>query len=438
MKLFDYQKEILREAFQLNPDGTLKYRTIVLCLPKRQGKSFLAAIIAAWKLVLFPNQRGMSLANSAEQAASVSFEYLRQFCKYSPFVKGMTKELGRWRIAFKNGSWIEAVPCRTETIAGRPLDLLVADELGLARDETPYQTAASQTERPGALVVVTSSAGSYDNILYRMYKAYQEGKMPHMKFIYRKGESAATMNPLVGKDWLEARKREMLPQLFRMYHLNEWGGASDALLTPEEVEACIDDRLRNFMEASEVAVLCNGFSGFTTAAALDRALPFSKHGDRTVLTVAGRFRRGGDDFFIVLWSHVFEFGTEHEIKAAIKEAWERYAPAAFIFEQYQSYDIAMWANEQGYPVKLEHATSAAQIRAFTNLVTLVRSRRLRIPPDAVDLINELKIIRAEILKGGQVRFGAPEGYNDDTVYSLIWALDALVDLPFVAPVVTAV
>jgi hypothetical protein len=87
---------------------------------------------------------------------------------------------------------------------------------------------------------------------------------------------------------------------------------------------------------------------------------------------------------------------------------------------------------------LEHATSAAQIRAFTNLVTLVRSRRLRIPPDAVDLINELKIIRAEILKGGQVRFGAPEGYNDDTVYSLIWALDALVDLPFVAPVVTAV
>jgi hypothetical protein len=63
--------------------------------------------------------------------------------------------------------------------------------------------------------------------------------------------------------------------------------------------------------------------------------------------------------------------------------------------------------------------------AFTRLFTLAREGRLKIPPGAEVLIEELKILRHTIGDTGIPRFSAAGGRHDDTVFALAWAAHAL-------------
>lgn len=110
------------------------------------------------------------------------------------------------------------------------------------------------------------------------------------------------------------------------------------------------------------------------------------------------------------------------IKKAILADVERYALANVVIEAYNSQDIGTWAQEQGIPSELIHATNTAQTPAFMELYRIVQEHRLHFPDKLEELAKEMGTFLYELVNGSP-RFGSDK-FHDDRVYSLAWAVYA--------------
>jgi hypothetical protein len=304
-------------------------------------------------------------------------------------------------------------------VAGIATDLLIIDELALIDDEEVVQIAMSQTEKEDAKVLITSTASEHGHLLHRLYLKYLEGEAEkeRLRFIYH-GAEIYDEHPFITRAWLEERRRQMPEFLFRQYHLNEWGVTGEKVFSPELVEAAVRDYPVPLPIERIEEVLGEKVVGFVFTAAIDRALPFSKHGDRTVgCVVANCLTEVGKEKLVVVDLKVFPTGVAEEIKAWLMQVASKYSLTSVVLEAYQAYDIFSWCKQRGLPAKLEHATREAQLAAFPALIMAFEQGKIIIPRHEL-LIEEL--LALERTNGGKFRAG--QGKHDDTVFALLWAV----------------
>ena len=418
LKLTPYQRRWLAEVE--NPEN----KVVVICVPKRAGKSLFSAIVALFYALTKMMCRVIVLSTSEKQASSVSFSYIRQFCRTSELILPEVSYFARNRVEFVNGSVIEAVPCTVEAVAGRPADLLIIDELALIDDEETVQVAMSQTEKPDAKTLITSTASTAGHLLYRLYLASQEKSIAGLKFIYQ-GEEIYNEHPFITKEWLEQRRKQMPEVIYRQYHKNEFGVEGDRVFKEENVNAAMKEYELPLPPEKVEEIIGKKVVGMVFAAGIDRALPFSKHGDRSVgCVVANCLLENNENVYVVCDLKIFEAGTAEEIKKWLLEISRIYPLASICFEVYQAYDLYAWASNMGLNTKLEHATTQSQFNAFASLITAFEHQRIIIPKH--DLLRE-ELLNIERKNN---KFGAPEGKHDDTVFALLWAFrEAMLNMP---------
>jgi acyl-CoA synthetase (AMP-forming)/AMP-acid ligase II len=413
VKLTPYQRRWLREV------EDPRWKVVVICVPKRVGKSLFSAIVAVYWALARMGATVVVLSTSEKHASSVTFKYVRQFCRVSDQVTAEVATLAQNKVEFKNGSVIRAVPCTVEAVAGIATDLLIIDELALIDDEEVVQIAMSQTEKEDAKVLITSTASEHGHLLHRLYLKYLEGEAEkeRLRFIYHSAE-IYDEHPFITRAWLEERRKQMPEFLFRQYHLNEWGVTGEKVFSPELVEAAVRDYPVPLPIERIEEVLGEKVVGFVFTAAIDRALPFSKHGDRTVgCVVANCLTEVGKEKLVVVDLKVFPTGVAEEIKAWLMQVASKYSLTSVVLEAYQAYDIFSWCKQRGLPAKLEHATREAQLAAFPALIMAFEQGKIIIPRHEL-LIEEL--LALERTNGGKFRAG--QGKHDDTVFALLWAV----------------
>jgi hypothetical protein len=412
VKLTPYQRRWLREV------EDPRWKVVVICVPKRVGKSLFSAIVAVYWALARMGATVVVLSTSEKHASSVTFKYVRQFCRVSDQVTAEVAALAQNKVEFRNGSVIKAVPCTVEAVAGIATDLLIIDELALIDDEEVVQIAMSQTEKEDAKVLITSTASEHGHLLHRLYLKYLEGEAEkeRLRFIYH-GAEIYDEHPFITKEWLEERRRQMPEFLFRQYHLNEWGVAGEKVFDPKLVEAAVRDYPLPLPMVRVEEVLGEKVVGFVFTAAVDRALPFSKHGDRSVgCVVANCLTEGGRERFVVVDIKVFETGVAEEIKAWLMQVASHYSLTSVVLETYQAYDLYAWCKQRGLPAKLEHATREAQLAAFPVLIMAFERGDIIIPR------HDLLIEELQALERTNGRFKAGQGKHDDTVFALLWAV----------------
>jgi phage terminase large subunit-like protein len=78
-----FQVDFIRDLYDtLNPDGTRQYRQALLYLPRKNGKSFLAAALALYHLVADGKQGAeVYLAAGSREQASIVFNQARDFVR---------------------------------------------------------------------------------------------------------------------------------------------------------------------------------------------------------------------------------------------------------------------------------------------------------------------------------------------------------------------
>lgn len=128
--LLPWQRYFIRVATELNPDGSYRYPTIVLTVPRQSGKTTVVRALYATRALLQKNRQSFIFAQSGKDAMQRLFELAEQIL-YSPFGKTVKvhRAAGNPQIIFHNGSKIKSFPPTAESTHGYNFSDAFLDEI---------------------------------------------------------------------------------------------------------------------------------------------------------------------------------------------------------------------------------------------------------------------------------------------------------------------
>ncbi|MGF7429594.1 terminase large subunit [Thermoanaerobacterium thermosaccharolyticum] len=249
-ELMDWQKnDIIRPLFGWKrKDGTRKYRTAYIEIPRKNGKSTLSSGIALY-LLFADNEYGAEIYSAAadrEQAAIV-FEIAKAMVEASPALKKRAKIYKRSIVVPKTMSSYKVLSADAPTKHGLNAHGIIFDELHAQPNRELWDVLTTSTgAREQPLVVAITTAGYDKNSICWEQHDYArkvlDGIIDDPSFFaymaaadenddWRDPKTWKKANPGLGQtvklEYLEqeAKKAEQIPayqNTFRRLHLNQW------------------------------------------------------------------------------------------------------------------------------------------------------------------------------------------------------------------------
>jgi phage terminase large subunit-like protein len=262
-----WQLRIIKQLFKKRPDGRRQYRTCLLMLPRKNGKTELAAAIALYGLLADGEAGGevYSAASDRDQAGlvfGVSAQMIRndQALNEACYIVESQKRI----VHASTGSVYRAISADAYSKHGFNASMVIYDELHAAPDRRLYDVlSTSMGAREQPLLLVISTAG-YDrhSILWELYshaKKVQERPALDPSFLpilYEAPEGAdwtkrrvwKKANPALGDfrsleemQILAARAKEIPAQEnnFRRLYLNQWTEQASRWLSMPAWDGCL-------------------------------------------------------------------------------------------------------------------------------------------------------------------------------------------------------
>jgi phage terminase large subunit-like protein len=169
-----WQVKILKQLFKTKKDGRRQYRTCLLMLPRKNGKSEICAALAIYFL-LFDNEIGAEVYSAAadkDQAALV-FNVAAQMIRNDPELDAKCEIIdSQKRIVYRaTGSFYRAISAEAYSKHGFNASVVIYDELHAAQTRELWDVlSTSQGARAQPLMMAITTAG-YDrhSILWELY-----------------------------------------------------------------------------------------------------------------------------------------------------------------------------------------------------------------------------------------------------------------------------
>lgn len=173
------EHQIVRPLFTTRADGLRQYRTCLLMLPRKNGKSELAAALAIYFL-LFDGEIGAEVYSAAadkDQAALV-FNVAAQMIRNDPELLAQCEIIDSQKriVHRKSGSFYRAISAEAYSKHGFNASVVIYDELHAAPNRELYDVlSTSQGARSQPLMIAITTAG-YDrhSILWELYAHAQK------------------------------------------------------------------------------------------------------------------------------------------------------------------------------------------------------------------------------------------------------------------------
>lgn len=181
--LTDWQKWLIRAALERYPDdyhdparaGRLRYKQVVISMPRKNGKSLLGALFALYGMLLHePAPEVVSVAASADQAKIVYRRLLHQ-AQTSPLLKALmnrsTEHRGLWT---SDGTGVyKVIGANANTAQGLHPSLVVFDELHVAKEDVWTAMSLGSGTRDDGIIIGITTAG--DDTSYLLKHLYERG-----------------------------------------------------------------------------------------------------------------------------------------------------------------------------------------------------------------------------------------------------------------------
>jgi phage terminase large subunit-like protein len=169
-----WQTKIIKQLFTTQKDGRRRYRTCLLMLPRKNGKSELCAALAIYFL-LFDGEIGAEVYSAAadkDQAALV-FNVAAQMIRNDPELLAKCEIIdSQKRIVYRaTGSFYRAISAEAYSKHGFNASVVIYDELHAAQSRELWDVlSTSQGARSQPLMMAITTAG-YDrhSILWELY-----------------------------------------------------------------------------------------------------------------------------------------------------------------------------------------------------------------------------------------------------------------------------
>jgi phage terminase large subunit-like protein len=264
--LRSWQERIVRQLFTVNSSGMRRYRTALLMLPRKNGKSELAAAIALYGL-LGDDEPGAEVYSAAadRDQASLVFNVAVAMIENDPWLRTQCLVIASQKriVHVASRSFYRAVSAEAYSKHGFNASMVIYDELHAAPNRELWDVlATSQGAREQPLMFAISTAG-YDrnSILYELYShacEVRDGAVEDHSFlpvIYEAPKDAdwadeavwAACNPALGdfrslEDMRvlanRAKAKAAQQNSYRRLYLNQWTEQSERWLSMDSWDAC--------------------------------------------------------------------------------------------------------------------------------------------------------------------------------------------------------
>lgn len=260
------EHDIIRPLFKTRKDGKRQYRTCLLMLPRKNGKSEICAALAIYFL-LFDGEIGAEVYSAAadkDQAALV-FNVAAQMIRNEPELLAECEIIDSQKriVHRKSGSFYRAISAEAYSKHGFNASVVIYDELHAAPNRELWDVlSTSQGARAQPLMIAITTAG-YDrhSILWELYS--------HARKVKESPKIDPTFLPIlfeapVESDWTDekvwhqcnpalgdfrsleemrimaARAKEIPAQenTFRRLYLNQWTEQASRWISMEAWDGC--------------------------------------------------------------------------------------------------------------------------------------------------------------------------------------------------------
>ena len=157
-----------------NYPGRLRYRQVVICLPRQVGKSLLGGILAGLYGLLAhaPGARVLSLASSLEQANIIYDRVLFAIRNNQHLAKRFKRATETRGIVTADGAGrYQIMPAKESALQGYPITLCLFDELHIAKPGMwSAAVLGTQARTDGMVLGITTAGDDTSETLLNLYK----------------------------------------------------------------------------------------------------------------------------------------------------------------------------------------------------------------------------------------------------------------------------
>lgn len=393
--------------YALRPDGMRRHNLALIGLPKKNGKSELAGLVASYHLLgdgeLEPEVYGT--AGSKDQAKIV-FGRTKRAIQRSPI---LLNEVNVYSdvIERRDGQGYYRVLSSDAPIQhGLNPSCVIFDELWNQRTYDLWEALTTSPARSQPLTFCITYAGYRPfegDLLWDVYSRGLRGDDRRMYFFWTSQNLASWITP----EYLKQQRQRLPDHIFKRLHQNQWTTGSGSFLTREDVEAATDPELRQTWRGER-------FRATYYHAALDLGL----RRDRTAICVVHKAEDGR-----IQLDHLRLFeapkGGEvrvEDVEEALLELARAFRPFVLTFDPWQAIRTAQRLRAHGMRVE-EFAFSGQNWTKLTQaLFSLFKDRRIRLfrHPELVKELLSVSIVE----KSYGFRLDHDSGQHDDCVVAL--------------------
>lgn len=308
IRLVDYQKAVLREAYRTDANGKYIYSIVVWSDIKKSAKSTIAAAVALERARRTKWGSYKIVANDLKQAQSrVSF-YLQRAIEMNTALRELIKT-DKHYTRLPNRAVIEALPIDPTGEAGGNDDLIVFSELWGAKDEAAKRMWTEMTLSPLKMGVSQRWVETYAGFsgeaetLENLYRqGVKEGRLLDIGIYHNDGSPLElyvndearllclwNTKPLC-PDWqtpeyYAQEAATLLPTEFNRVHRNQWASSTEKFVPDEWWAACQIGSLPSVDNYREIVV------GIDAAVSNDcfGIVAVSRHGEKVAVRYARRW-----------------------------------------------------------------------------------------------------------------------------------------------------
>jgi len=265
--LEQWQQELIGNMFGWRrPDGTRRFRTAYLEIPRKNGKSTIAAGIALY-LLLADREKGAEVYTAAadREQASIVYDVARGMAQSSASIRGRVKamETAKRLVVESTGSYLKCLSADAFTKHGLNAHGIIFDEVHAQKNRELWDVLTTSTgAREQPLTVAITTAG-YDrnSICWELHDyavKVRDGIIEDPEFLpavfaadteddWTSPDVWRKANPCLGislsEDYLVAKCREAQnspakENTFRRLHLNQWTEQEVRWLQMAKWDAC--------------------------------------------------------------------------------------------------------------------------------------------------------------------------------------------------------
>jgi len=251
LALREWQRELIDGIFAERDDGRLKHRIAYIGLPRKNGKSTLAAALAVHALVAGPPGAEVYSAAGDRTQARIVFREAREMILASPELRSRVTVFQHYLESPHNGGIYRALSADAKLQQGLNPTFVVFDEVHVQPNRHLWDALrlGMGTRPEGQMLGITTAGFDRDTLAWELYeygRKIASGEVADPTFYFRWYEPANTKadwrssevwqeaNPAFGDfllaEHFESDARTTPENEFRRYRLNQWTSTSYAWL----------------------------------------------------------------------------------------------------------------------------------------------------------------------------------------------------------------